>query len=70
MENVRSYCDDILDVIHKFGEEYIYDPRTKIIDGKDLFVSVDNNINNDIAYSDDSCKICRCDKISIVRDGS
>lgn len=54
MENVRSYCDDILDVIHKFGEEYIYDPRTKIIDGKDLFVSVDNNINNDIAYSDDS----------------
>ena len=30
------------------------DPRTKIIDGKDLFVSVDNNINNDIAYSDDS----------------
>ena len=46
--------DDILDVIHKFGEEYIYDPRTKIIDGKDLFVSVDNNINNDIAYSDDS----------------
>ncbi len=37
-----------------FGEEYIYDPRTKIIDGKDLFVSVDNNINNDIAYSDDS----------------
>lgn len=49
MENVRSYCDDILDVIHKFGEEYIYDPRTKIIDGKDLFVSVDNNINNDIA---------------------
>ena len=50
MENVRSYCDDI----HKFGEEYIYDPRTKIIDGKDLFVSVDNNINNDIAYSDDS----------------
>ena len=53
-ENVRSYCDDILDVIHKFGEEYIYDPRTKIIDGKDLFVSVDNNINNDIAYSDDS----------------
>lgn len=41
MENVRSYCDDILDVIHKFGEEYIYDPRTKIIDGKDLFVSVD-----------------------------
>ena len=28
--------------------------RTKIIDGKDLFVSVDNNINNDIAYSDDS----------------
>ena len=34
MENVRSYCDDILDVIHKFGEEYIYDPRTKIIDGK------------------------------------
>ena len=53
MENVRSYCDDILDVIHKFGEEYIYDPRTKIIDGKDLFVSVDNNINNDIAYSDD-----------------
>ena len=56
MENVRSYCDDILDVIHKFGEEYIYDPRTKIIDGKDLFVSVDNNINNDIAYSDDSDK--------------
>ena len=54
MENVKSYCDDILDVIHKFGEEYIYDPRTKIIDGKDLFVSVDNNINNDIAYSDDS----------------
>ena len=54
MENVRSYCDDILDVIHKFGEEYIYDPRTKIIDGKDLFVCVDNNINNDIAYSDDS----------------
>ena len=54
MENVRSYCDDILDVIHKSGEEYIYDPRTKIIDGKDLFVSVDNNINNDIAYSDDS----------------
>ena len=54
MENVRSYCDDILDVIHKFGEEYIYDPRTKIIDGKDLFVSVDKNINNDIAYSDDS----------------
>ena len=54
MENVRSYCDDILDVIHKFGEEYIYDPRTKIIDGTDLFVSVDNNINNDIAYSDDS----------------
>ena len=54
MENVRSYCDDILDVIHKFGEEYIYDPRTKIIDRKDLFVSVDNNINNDIAYSDDS----------------
>ena len=54
MENVRSYCDDILDVIHKFGEEYIYDPRTKIIDGKDLFVSVDNNINNDITYSDDS----------------
>ena len=54
MENVRSYCDDILDVIHKFGDEYIYDPRTKIIDGKDLFVSVDNNINNDIAYSDDS----------------
>ena len=54
MENVRSYCDDILDVIHKFGEEYIYDPRTKIIDGEDLFVSVDNNINNDIAYSDDS----------------
>ena len=54
MENVRSYCDDILDVIHKFGEEYIYVPRTKIIDGKDLFVSVDNNINNDIAYSDDS----------------
>ena len=54
MENVRSYCDDILDVIHKFGEEYIYDPRTKIIDGKDLFVSVDNDINNDIAYSDDS----------------
>lgn len=54
MENVRSYCDDILDVIHKFGEEYIYDPKTKIIDGKDLFVSVDNNINNDIAYSDDS----------------
>ena len=54
MENVRSYCDDILDVIHKFGEEYIYDPRTKIIDGKDLCVSVDNNINNDIAYSDDS----------------
>ena len=54
MENVRSYCDDILDVIHKFGEEYIYDPRTKIIDGKDLFVSVDNNINNDIVYSDDS----------------
>ena len=54
MENVRSYCDDILDVIHKFGEEYIYDPRTKIIDGKDLFFSVDNNINNDIAYSDDS----------------
>ena len=54
MENVRSYCDDILDVIHKFGEEYIYAPRTKIIDGKDLFVSVDNNINNDIAYSDDS----------------
>ena len=54
MENVRSYCDDILDVIHKFGEEYIYDPRTKIIDGKDLFVSVDNNINNDIACSDDS----------------
>ena len=54
MENVRSYCDDILDVIHKFWEEYIYDPRTKIIDGKDLFVSVDNNINNDIAYSDDS----------------
>ena len=54
MENVRSYCDDILDVIHKFGEEYIYDPRTKIIDGKDLFVSVDININNDIAYSDDS----------------
>ena len=54
MENVRSYCDDILDVIHKFGEEYIYDPRTKIIDGKDLFVSVDNNINSDIEYSDDS----------------
>ena len=54
MENVRSYCDDILDVIHKFGEEYFYVPRTKIIDGKDLFVSVDNNINNDIAYSDDS----------------
>ena len=54
MENVRSYCDDILDVIHKFGEEYIYDPRNKTIDGKDLFVSVDNNINNDIAYSDDS----------------
>ena len=54
MENVRSYCDDILDVILKLGEEYIYDPRTKIIDGKDLFVSVDNNINNDIAYSDDS----------------
>ena len=58
MENVRSYCDDILDVIHKFGEEYIYDPRTKIIDGKDLFVSVDNNINNDIAYSDDSNEAC------------
>ena len=54
MENVKSYCDDILDVIHKFGEEYIYDPRTKIIDGKDLFVSVDNNINSDIEYSDDS----------------
>ena len=54
MENVRSYCDDILDVIHKFGEEYIYEPQTKNIDGKDLFVSVDNNINNDIAYSDDS----------------
>ena len=30
MENVRSYCDDILDVIHKFGEEYIYDPRTLV----------------------------------------
>ena len=53
MENVRSYCDDILDVIHKFGEEYIYDPRTKIIDGKDLFVSVDNNINSDVECSDD-----------------
>ena len=54
MENVKSYCDDILDVIHKFGEEYIYDPRNKTIDGKDLFVSVDNNINSDIEYSDDS----------------
>ncbi|WP_289227266.1 hypothetical protein [Parabacteroides goldsteinii] len=53
MENVKSYCDDILDVIHKFGEEYIYDPRTKIIDGKDLFVSVDNNINSDVECSDD-----------------
>ena len=53
MENVKSYCDDILDVKPKFGEEYIYDDRTKIIDGKDLFVSVDNNINSDVECSDD-----------------
>ena len=33
MENVRSYCDDILDVIHKFGEEYMT-PELKSLMGK------------------------------------
>ena len=53
MENVKLYCDALLGLIKEIGEEYIYDPRWRIIDGKDLFASIDDNGNDEIESSDD-----------------
>ena len=53
MENVKLYCDALLGLIKEIGEEYIYDQRWRIIDGKDLFASIDDNGNDEIESSDD-----------------